>query len=159
LPFSRGRVQRELDKSNCIASLTLAIYPTHTQAGSRCPSPEGGYNGNWDKAPGSGRDPHPSPWTIPTQAPVALLPREGTTGTGQEQLGHVFDTRHLPEPYLGRLPLPFSRRRVQRELGQGFRIGSKPSPFPLDHTHRGSRCPSPEGGYNGNWTRATGWPH
>jgi len=83
LPFSRGRVQRELDKSNWMASLTLAIYPGHTQAGSRCPSPEGGYNGNWDKAPGSGRDPHPSPWTIPTEAPVALLPREGTTGTGR----------------------------------------------------------------------------
>ena len=127
---------------------TIPTYATLCRLS--CPSRGRGY-GNWNKAPGSGRDPHPSPWTIPTQAPVALLPREGTTGTGQEQLDGVIDARHLPGPYPGRLPLPFSRGRVQRELGQGSRIGSRPSPFPLDHTHRGSRCPSPEGGYNRNW--------
>ena len=140
------------------------------------------------------RAPRDGPWAnsipsglMPCVGSPALPRGRGTTGTGPRLQDRV-ETLTLPlGPYPRRLPLPFSRGRVQRELdksirsgrltltftpaipteapsvllpregtrelAQGSRIGSKPSPFPLDHTHAGSRCPSPEGGYNGNWTR------
>jgi len=59
LPFSRGRVQRELDKSNWITSLTLTIYPTHTQE--RLPLPQRRVHRELaHKAPGR-IETHPSP--------------------------------------------------------------------------------------------------
>src|SRR6202453_5350534 len=160
------------------------IGQSSEKPGSRSPQKHGG----WSNRGRPGTDPGPTRY-LPVLCQCVgspALPRgRGTTGTGPRLQDRV-ETLTLPlGPYPRRLPLPFSRGRVQRELdksirsgrltltftpaipteapsvllpregtrelAQGSRIGSKPSPFPLDHTHAGSRCPSPKGGYNGNW--------
>jgi hypothetical protein len=117
LPFSRGRVQRELDKSNWITSLTLTIYSPIPRKGSRCP--KGGYTGNWHTRLQAGSKPTLALGPYQPRLPLPLPEGEGngnwTRATWITSLITLY-----PQPYLRRLPLPSSRGRDDENWNVGY---------------------------------------